>query len=159
MGNESTVDCHPSSSELTSRVRPLIYLWTPKGFISAEQFLIFFSNLYIPPWLRKTDPSTKGGARGPWPSTFSEIVLCQGCFPGNLLLCHSPRHLQQHHLCLLVTSSVYLLWCRVCTFYCDLRKKRSTLLPEGRYVHIERQIHQKDLNLCHYITMPRLLLN
>ena len=32
------------------------------------------------------------GAGGPWhPITFSEIVLCQEYFPGNLLLCQSPR--------------------------------------------------------------------
>ena len=30
-----------------------MFLWTPKGFISPEYFLIFFSNLYIPPWLKK----------------------------------------------------------------------------------------------------------
>ena len=46
--NEHTVNYHPSPSE-----HPLIFLWTPKGFISPEYFLIFFSNLYIPPWLKK----------------------------------------------------------------------------------------------------------
>ena len=44
--------------------------------------------------------------------------------------------------------SVSLVWCQVCTFYCPLRKKRCTLLPEGKNVHIKQQIHQKDLNLC-----------
>ena len=40
-----------------------------------------------------------------------------------------------------------------------VRKKRYTL-PQRAYVHIWQHIHQKDLNLvCHYITMPRLLLN
>ena len=50
MVNKHTVDYHP----LTSRIHPLIFLWTPKGFISPESFLIFFLNLYIPPWLRKS---------------------------------------------------------------------------------------------------------
>ena len=29
-----TVDYDPIPSELTSRIHPLIFLWTPKGFIS-----------------------------------------------------------------------------------------------------------------------------
>ena len=44
---------HPSPSQLISRILPLIFLWTPKGFISPESFLNFFLNLYIPPWLQK----------------------------------------------------------------------------------------------------------
>ena len=32
----------------------IIFLWTPKGFISPESFLNFLLNLYIPPWLRKS---------------------------------------------------------------------------------------------------------
>ena len=52
MVNEHTVDYHPSPSEFTSRIRCLIFLWIPKGFISPEYFLIFFWNLYIPPWLQ-----------------------------------------------------------------------------------------------------------
>ena len=40
--------------QLTSRIHPLIFLWTPKGFISPESFLDFFLNLYILPWLQKT---------------------------------------------------------------------------------------------------------
>ena len=40
--NKHTVDYHPILSELTSRIHPLIFLWTPKGFIfSPECFLIF----------------------------------------------------------------------------------------------------------------------
>ena len=55
MVNEHTVDYHPSPSELTSRIHPLIFLWTPKGFIfSPEYFLNFFSNLYIAQWLRES---------------------------------------------------------------------------------------------------------
>ena len=46
-----TVDYHPSPSQLISRIHTLIFLWTPKGFISPESFLNFFLNLYIPPWL------------------------------------------------------------------------------------------------------------
>ena len=54
MVNKHTVDYHPSPSELTSRIHPLIFLWTLKKFLSPEYFLNFFSNLYIPPWLRKS---------------------------------------------------------------------------------------------------------
>ena len=32
----------------------IIFLWTPKGFISPESFLNFLLNLYIPPWLPKS---------------------------------------------------------------------------------------------------------
>ena len=32
----------PSPSELTSRIHALIFLWTPKGFISPEYFRSFF---------------------------------------------------------------------------------------------------------------------
>ena len=46
MVNKHTVGYHPSSSQLTSRIHPLIFLWTPKGFISPESFLNFFLNLY-----------------------------------------------------------------------------------------------------------------
>ena len=53
MVNEHTVHYHNSPSELTSRMHPLMFLWTPKGFISPECFLNFFSNLFIPPWLQK----------------------------------------------------------------------------------------------------------
>ena len=49
IGNEHAVDYHHSPSALTSRINPLIFLWTPKGLISPEYFLNFFSNLYIPP--------------------------------------------------------------------------------------------------------------
>ena len=43
MVNEHTADYHPSPSELTSRIHPLIFLWTPKGFIfSPECFFNFF---------------------------------------------------------------------------------------------------------------------
>ena len=54
MVNKHTVDYHPSSSQLISRIHPLIFLWTPKGHISPESFLNFFLNLYIPPWLQKS---------------------------------------------------------------------------------------------------------
>ena len=45
---------YTSPSEFTSRIHPLVFLWTPKVFISPEHFLSFFSNLYIPPWLQKS---------------------------------------------------------------------------------------------------------
>ena len=46
MVNEHTIYYHPSPSELTSRIHALIFLWTPKGFISKEYFLNF-SETYI----------------------------------------------------------------------------------------------------------------
>ena len=55
MVNEHTVDYHPSPSELTSRIHPLVFLWTTKGFIfSPQYFLNLIWNLYIAPWLRKS---------------------------------------------------------------------------------------------------------
>ena len=109
IGNEHTVDYHPSPSKLTlyfmmlkngqtyfknlavftqqdflimfghfstlwnrgltSRIHPfsLIFLWTPKRFISPEYFLKFFSNLYIYPTIhgcgRQAPPLDEGGAR------------------------------------------------------------------------------------------------
>ena len=54
MLNEHTVNYHPSLSELTSRIYPLIFLCTPKLFISPEYFLNIFENLCIQPWLRKS---------------------------------------------------------------------------------------------------------
>ena len=53
MVNKHTVDYKPSTWQLTSRIHPLIFLWTPKGFFSPESFLIF-SETGIPPWLRKS---------------------------------------------------------------------------------------------------------
>ena len=43
MANKHTADYHPSPSQLTSRIHPLIFLWAPKGFISLEFFFNFFS--------------------------------------------------------------------------------------------------------------------
>ena len=54
MVKKHTVDCHPSLSQFISRIQPLIFLWTPKGFIFPESFLNFFLNLYTPPWLQKS---------------------------------------------------------------------------------------------------------
>ena len=43
----------PSHTEFTSGIHTLISLWTPRGFMSPEYFSTFFSNLYIPRWLKK----------------------------------------------------------------------------------------------------------
>ena len=56
-------------------------------------------------------------------------------------------------LCILLASSVNLLWCQVCTFYCPLRKNRFTFLPEGLDIHIQEYIYQKDLNFCHIMLL------
>ena len=54
MVNKHTVDYHPIPSQLISRIYPLIFLWTRKGFMSPESFLNIFLDLYIPPWLWKS---------------------------------------------------------------------------------------------------------
>ena len=54
MVSKHTVYYHPNPSQLTSRIHSLIFLCTPKRYISPEFFLEFFLNLYIPPWLRKS---------------------------------------------------------------------------------------------------------
>ena len=54
IANKHTVDYQPSPTQLISEIHTLIFLWTPKGFISPESFLNFFLNLYIPPWLWKS---------------------------------------------------------------------------------------------------------
>ena len=43
-----------NSKQTHCRVPIIIFLWTPKGFISPESFLNFFLNLCIPPRLRKS---------------------------------------------------------------------------------------------------------
>ena len=43
IANKHTVDYQPSPSQLISEIHTLIFLWTPKGFISPESFLNFFA--------------------------------------------------------------------------------------------------------------------
>ena len=43
MVEEHTVDNHPSPLELTSRIHPLKFLWTPEGFVSPFRIHIEFS--------------------------------------------------------------------------------------------------------------------
>ena len=45
--------------------------------------------------------------------------------------------LQYHVRLFQLASSVNLLCCQMCTFYCTLRKKRYTLLPEGTQGRIQ----------------------
>ena len=40
MVNKPTVDYHPSPSQLTSRINPLMFLWIPKGFV-------YLSGIYL----------------------------------------------------------------------------------------------------------------
>ena len=42
------------NSKTYCRLSIIVFLWTPKGFISPESFLNFPQNLYISPWLRKS---------------------------------------------------------------------------------------------------------
>ena len=60
MVNKHTADCHPSPSQLTLKIHPLIFLWTPKVFISPESFLNFFLKLFIPPWCQIYGVQTTG---------------------------------------------------------------------------------------------------
>ena len=48
MVNEHFVDYQPNRPELTSSIQPLIFLWTPKEFISPEHFLNFFLKSVYP---------------------------------------------------------------------------------------------------------------
>ena len=43
-----------NSKQIYCQLPIIIFLWTPKGFISPESFLNFLLNLYIPPWLQKS---------------------------------------------------------------------------------------------------------
>ena len=47
MVKEFTVNHNPIPSEFIWRMHTLIFLWTPKGFISSEYFLNFFLDLYV----------------------------------------------------------------------------------------------------------------
>ena len=40
--NKDSVTYHPSLSELTLRIDPIIFLWTPDGFISREYLISWF---------------------------------------------------------------------------------------------------------------------
>ena len=42
-----------NSKQIYCQLPTIIFLWSPKGFISPESFLNFLLNLYIPPWLQK----------------------------------------------------------------------------------------------------------
>ena len=44
----------PNIKQVYCQIPIIIFLWTPKGFISPESFLNFLLNLYIPPWLQKS---------------------------------------------------------------------------------------------------------
>ena len=81
MGNEHTIDYHPSPSELTSRIHPLIFLWSSKGFISLEYLLNFFSNLYIPPTVvAENMPLDNGGRDGHGPPLFLKSYFARKFF-------------------------------------------------------------------------------
>ena len=56
--------------------------------------------------------------------------------------------LQHYNYLFQLGSSAISLWYQVCIFYCPLRRKRCTVLPEGKDVYIQQHIHQEDLNLC-----------
>ena len=44
----------PNIKQVYCQIPIIIFLWTPKGFISPESFLNFLLNLYILPWLLKS---------------------------------------------------------------------------------------------------------
>ena len=61
---------------------------------------------------------------------------------------------QKHHFCLFqLVSPVNLLWYQIRNFYCPLRKKRSTLLPEETHIHIWQHI---CLSLYYYAQVINL---
>ena len=91
------VDYHPSPSKLTSRIHPLVFLWTSKRFISPEYFLKFSSNLYIYPTNNgcgKQAPQGRRGAGDMGPTLF-EIVLRQGLLEQTLMR----RKIEFFHFC------------------------------------------------------------
>ena len=47
MVNEHTVNYHLSPSELTSRIHPLLFLWTPMRFIFSPEYFSIFSQTCI----------------------------------------------------------------------------------------------------------------
>ena len=87
MGKKYTVNYHPSPSKLTSRVHPLIFLWTPRRFIFPEYFSKSFSNLHIYPTnhgCRKQASQRggrgKGGAGGHGPPLFLKPYFARNIF-------------------------------------------------------------------------------
>ena len=53
MVNEHTVDYHTGPSEFTSRIHPLMLLWSPKRFISPEYFFKLFLKPVYPTMVAK----------------------------------------------------------------------------------------------------------
>lgn len=65
-------------------LNPLFVIFTTSLYLEY----IPISNKYFAP-CRSSD---EGRARRAMAPTFSEIILCQRCFPTNSLLCCSPKH-------------------------------------------------------------------
>ena len=87
MGNKNTVDYRTSLSKL----HPLIFLWTPKLFISPVHFSFsskFFSYLCIYP----INHGCRHGHGGHGSSLFLNPYFARDVFLKNLLLCHSSRN-------------------------------------------------------------------
>ena len=73
MVKEHTVDNHPSPLELTSRIHPLKFLWTPEGFVSPSRIHIEFSlkSVYLTILRKKFQihvirSTTRDGGEVPW---------------------------------------------------------------------------------------------
>ena len=75
MVNEHTVDYHPSPSELTSRIHPLIYLWTAKGFIFSPEYFLNFHGVKIIRNLSQVLTITTSGRRK-LPISSTQRFLC-----------------------------------------------------------------------------------
>ena len=87
MGDKNTVDYRTSLSKL----HPLIFLWTPKLFISPVHFSFsskFFSYLCIYP----INHGCRHGHGGHGSSFFLNPYFARDVFLKNLLLCHSSRN-------------------------------------------------------------------
>ena len=69
-------------------------------------------------------------------STFSEIILCQGLFPGNSTLCQSPRHPKlfwPRHLQNLVGDPVTLFYDKICLTRREIPRFLRTEKSSFRY--------------------------
>ena len=83
--------CHPNSATLTTLQFWHTYCQHRDAIKSNKET---FQEI-MPKEICYAGLTDEGVARrGKDPTTFSEIILCQGCFPGNSFLCHSPRHLK-----------------------------------------------------------------
>ena len=78
-----------NSKQIYCQLPIIIFLWTPKGFISPESFLNFLLNLYIPTWLPKFEICSVKTTANTFVSQKIESVQFYSCPQAKL----SPRFL------------------------------------------------------------------